>query len=92
MQKVNTTASDTWSAFQLGEESAFHTIYSTYYNDLFNYCYGILKNRTTTEDCLQDFFVPHNFNYCLWPHHLGLRSLMTHTKAASSHRKGFGVW
>ena len=57
MQKVNTTASDTWSAFQLGEESAFHTIYSTYYNDLFNYCYGILKNRTTTEDCLQDFFV-----------------------------------
>lgn len=57
MQHTNTTTSDIWSAFQLGEERAFHTIYSTYYNDLFNYCYGILKNRTTAEDCLQDFFV-----------------------------------
>ena len=57
MQKANITSSDIWSAFQLGEEGAFRTIYSTYYNDLFNYCYGILKNRTTTEDCLQDFFV-----------------------------------
>ena len=57
MQKPNTLTSDVWSAFQIGEERAFHTLYSTYYNDLFNYCYGILKNRTTTEDCLQDFFV-----------------------------------
>jgi RNA polymerase sigma factor (sigma-70 family) len=57
MQNINTTTNDIWSAFQLGEERAFHTIYSTYYNDLFNYCYGILKNRTITEDCLQDFFV-----------------------------------
>lgn len=57
MQNTNTVNSDIWSAFQLGEERAFHTIYSTYYNDLFNYCYGILKNRTITEDCLQDFFV-----------------------------------
>lgn len=57
MQNINTKTNDIWSAFQLGEERAFHMIYSTYYNDLFNYCYGILKNRTITEDCLQDFFV-----------------------------------
>lgn len=57
MQNINTTTSGLWNEFQNGKEKAFHTIYATYYNDLFNYCYGILKNRTTTEDCLQDFFV-----------------------------------
>lgn len=57
MQNTTIVTNDIWSAFQMGEERAFHTLYSTYYNDLFNYCYGILKNKTITEDCLQDFFV-----------------------------------
>jgi RNA polymerase sigma factor (sigma-70 family) len=57
MQNYNTSSIDLWAAFQTGEERAFHHLYATYYNDLFNYCYGILKNRTAAEDCLQDFFV-----------------------------------
>lgn len=57
MENYNTNTTDVWSAFQVGEERAFQYIYATYYNDLFNYCYGILKNRTSAEDCLQDFFV-----------------------------------
>ena len=57
MQYSNTYSINVWMAFQTGEECAFHYIYATYYNDLFNYCYGILKNRAAAEDCLQDFFV-----------------------------------
>lgn len=57
MQRYNAVTIDVWKAFQIGEERAFHQIYSTYYNDLFNYCFGILKNRSAAEDCLQDFFV-----------------------------------
>ncbi len=53
----NTLSVDVWKSFQTGEERAFHHIYATYYNDLFNYCQGILKNKTLAEDCLQDFFV-----------------------------------
>lgn len=57
MQNYNTSSIDVWGAFQTGEERAFDYLYATYYNDLFNYCYGILKNRAAAEDCLQDFFV-----------------------------------
>lgn len=57
MQNSNTSTPDIWKAFQIGEEQAFCQIYGTYYNDLFNYCYNILKNRASAEDCLQDFFV-----------------------------------
>jgi RNA polymerase sigma factor (sigma-70 family) len=57
MQNYNTLTTDVWTAFQTGKECAFHQIYTTYYNDLFNYCYGILKSRVAAEDCLQDFFV-----------------------------------
>ena len=57
MQNYNTNSPDVWADFQTGKERAFHQIYATYYNDLFNYCYGILKNRAAAEDCLQDFFV-----------------------------------
>jgi RNA polymerase sigma factor (sigma-70 family) len=57
MQNYNIASLDVWTAFQTGEERAFHQIYATYYSDLFNYCYGILKNQAATEDCLQDFFV-----------------------------------
>lgn len=56
MQNTNLQV-DVWEAFQTGEERAFHHIYTTYYNDLYNYCFSILRNQATTEDCIQDFFV-----------------------------------
>ncbi len=56
MQNTNLQI-DVWKAFQIGEERAFHHIYTTYYNDLYNYCFSILKNQATAEDCVQDFFV-----------------------------------
>lgn len=57
MQNSTAVTDNLWKAFQDGEERAFHELYATYYNDLFSYCYGILKNRVAAEDCLQDFFV-----------------------------------
>jgi RNA polymerase sigma factor (sigma-70 family) len=56
MQNTNLQI-DVWKAFQTGEERAFHHIYTTYYNDLYNYCFSILRNQATAEDCVQDFFV-----------------------------------
>ena len=48
---------DLWEAFKSGNESAFITIYTTYYEILFDHGCKFVKDKELVRDCLQDFFI-----------------------------------
>ena len=48
---------NTWQQFKQGKQTAFATIYHTYYNDLFLYGAKVVGDREVTQEILQDFFV-----------------------------------
>ncbi len=46
-----------WKSLKEGDLKAFSVLFNSYYSNLFNYGLKISKNKSLTEDSLQDFFL-----------------------------------
>ena len=48
---------EVWRRFREGNEQAFTTIYTTYFQVLYRYGYHIARDEETVKDCIQSLFV-----------------------------------
>ena len=46
-----------WQMFQQGDEKALSSIYSIYFDQLYNYGSRFTKNNALVEDCIQELFI-----------------------------------
>lgn len=46
-----------WDAFKKGSQKAYLNIYDSNYQSLFNYGFKISRNKSVTDDCIQDIFL-----------------------------------
>ena len=46
-----------WKSFQLGNQQALATIYSIYFDHLYNYGFKFTRDATLVEDCIQELFI-----------------------------------
>ncbi len=46
-----------WGEFKAGNESAFVQIYSTYYEEMYNYGFKVSGDLGLVQDCIQDLFM-----------------------------------
>lgn len=57
--KISTTSfeQELWKSYQKGDDRALSSIYSIYFDHLYNYGFRFTRDATLIEDCIQELFI-----------------------------------